>query len=125
MDGGLLNARVDRRGIDVEAVELGEDARLARDRYTRDFDAFLACLRQSGLVAVQQEGTRLGSDTRVGPLSLHTDDGAQVVRYDPPFEIGLFRFDVVEKLLSHFSFVKRFEAQAQVDFVLLVVGEVG
>lgn len=46
MNCGLVNARIDGRGVDVDAVELVENVRLILDRHPADLDAILSCILQ-------------------------------------------------------------------------------
>lgn len=72
----------------------------------------------------KQEGARLRFDPGIGSLGFHANNRSKIVRDDPRLEKGLLRLYMMQQLLSDHCPIKRFDAQLEVDFVLLNVGQV-
>lgn len=124
MNCGLVNAWIDGRGVDIDAVELVENVRLILDRHPADLDAVLSCIGQRGFVAEQQEGSGLRFDPGIRALRLYADDRAQVVRNDPSLEKTLLGLDVVEQLAGDIRCVESVLVEAEVYVVLLRIGQI-
>ena len=59
MNRGLINAWIDRCGIDVDPIKLRQDVRLVLDGDPADLNRLLARVRQGCFVSKQQECTGL------------------------------------------------------------------
>lgn len=125
MNCGLVDARIDGRGVDVNSVELTKNVRLILDRHPADLDAILSRIGQCALVPKQQKGAGLGFDACIRALRLYAYDRPQIVGNDPPLEKALLRLDVVEQLTGDIRCVEGVLIEAEVYVVLLRVGQVG
>lgn len=76
MGRSLVNARINRRRVDVDGAELIEDALLVLDGHPRDLDGLLTKFWQRRLLAEEKEGSCLRLDGCVRSFGLYAKDGA-------------------------------------------------